>query len=154
MPDSLQNTIASQPGRRFSRYFTLDEAASLIPVLCTQLNEARAELAEVRNDVILYKRILLLRKKVGQPLSTQELALLKRKFERYGQAVAFWIGRFSEQGILLRDIREGLLDFPYHARSTGQDYLLCWRQAEDGIFYFHELETGFQGRKPIVLLPD
>jgi hypothetical protein len=42
---------------------------------------------------------------------------------------------------------DGLLDFP--ARRGDEDVLLCWKLGEDEIAYWHGLEEGFAGRKPL-----
>ena len=41
----------------------------------------------------------------------------------------------------------GLIDFP--AIIEGNEVYLCWRSDEDDIMYYHEMETGFAGRKLI-----
>ena len=41
----------------------------------------------------------------------------------------------------------GLVDFP--SVINNKEVLLCWRSDEDEIKYYHDLETGFDGRKPI-----
>lgn len=64
-------------------------------------------------------------------------------------------GRFQELlrdiadlGIQVKDLDSGLVDFP-HLRE-GEEVFLCWKLGEDTISYWHELDTGFSGRK---LLP-
>jgi hypothetical protein len=48
-------------------------------------------------------------------------------------------------GILIQDIRRGLVDFP-HVRE-GREVFLCWELADgDRIQWFHELQAGFAGR--------
>lgn len=41
----------------------------------------------------------------------------------------------------------GLVDFP--SVIDGKDILLCWRSDEEDISYYHDVEAGFAGRKPI-----
>ncbi|MEC0270711.1 DUF2203 domain-containing protein [Paenibacillus anseongense] len=41
----------------------------------------------------------------------------------------------------------GLVDFP--STIGGQEVLLCWKQGEDKIRYYHGKEDGFAGRRPI-----
>lgn len=41
----------------------------------------------------------------------------------------------------------GLVDFP--ARIEGRDVLLCWRSDEPEIRFYHGLEDGYTGRRPI-----
>ena len=46
----------------------------------------------------------------------------------------------------LKDIEEGLVDFP--SEREGRTVYLCWKLGEDVIGYWHELDTGFPGRQP------
>jgi hypothetical protein len=48
---------------------------------------------------------------------------------------------FAAQNILLRDPETGLIDFP-------GEYL-CWRLGEEHVEHWHELESGFLGRRPL-----
>ncbi len=41
----------------------------------------------------------------------------------------------------------GLVDFP--AKIDGQPVLLCWRSDEDSVRYYHPVDAGYIGRKPI-----
>jgi hypothetical protein len=57
------------------------------------------------------------------------------------------VSRLDDWGIVLRDIRSGLLDFP--ALVNGRQVWLCWRLGEDRIDWWHELSTGFESRQPL-----
>ena len=138
----------------FKRYFSLEEAVASLPSVEQALRKAHAEINNLRDEAILTKRVLLARQKSGlQPLDA-EVALLHEKFEGFEQTCARWTAYFAEQGILLRDLETGLIDFPYRSQRSQQDFFLCWRLKEEGIFYFHGLDAGFSGRHPITLLPD
>jgi hypothetical protein len=54
---------------------------------------------------------------------------------------------FEMKGIELKDIDIGLVDFP--AIMDGNEVLLCWRQGEERISYYHSRQDGFSGRKSI-----
>jgi hypothetical protein len=41
----------------------------------------------------------------------------------------------------------GLIDFP--AIIDGKEVFLCWRSDEEDILYYHDVDTGFAGRKII-----
>lgn len=41
----------------------------------------------------------------------------------------------------------GLVDFP--SMINGKEVLLCWRSDENELRYYHEIDAGFAGRKPI-----
>ena len=49
--------------------------------------------------------------------------------------------------IVLRDLDRGLVDFP--ALREGNEIYLCWEEGEDEIEYWHDTETGFDGREPL-----
>ena len=49
--------------------------------------------------------------------------------------------------IVLRDLDRGLVDFP--SLSGGEEIYLCWEEGEGEIAFWHDLETGFAGRRPL-----
>lgn len=53
----------------------------------------------------------------------------------------------TEAGIVVRDVDRGLIDFP--SIREGREVYLCWQLGEDGIGWWHDLETGFGGREPL-----
>lgn len=53
----------------------------------------------------------------------------------------------QEAGIVVRDIDRGLIDFP--TLRDGEEVYLCWELGEDGIEYWHDLESGYRGRQPL-----
>ncbi|MGH2773306.1 MAG: DUF2203 domain-containing protein [Actinomycetota bacterium] len=62
-------------------------------------------------------------------------------------AVAEQLGWFEQEGILVKDIGRGLIDFP--SIREGREVLLCWMDGEDSVDFWHDLETGFAGRQPL-----
>jgi hypothetical protein len=71
--------------------------------------------------------------------------------ERAAEAAADLAGivaALEEVGVQVKDLDEGLIDFP--AKHPGGDtVLLCWRLGETDVAYWHGLEVGFAGRKPL-----
>jgi hypothetical protein len=58
------------------------------------------------------------------------------------------VDELTRDGILLRDVDNGLVDFP--ARSpSGRPYWLCWLVDEPEVAWWHWPETGFAGRRPL-----
>ena len=47
----------------------------------------------------------------------------------------------------VKDLDIGLLDFP--CAVDDEIVLLCWKYGEEKIEYWHGMEEGFKGRKPI-----
>ena len=55
--------------------------------------------------------------------------------------------RIQEYGCLVKDLDIGLIDFPTLLR--GEEVYLCWKLGESGIHFWHGVQEGFRGRKPI-----
>jgi hypothetical protein len=57
------------------------------------------------------------------------------------------VERLEEIGVVVKDLDVGLLDFP--ATREGAEVLLCWRVGEAAVEYWHGLDEGYAGRKPV-----
>ena len=55
----------------------------------------------------------------------------------------------AELGVEVKDMNTGLIDFRAH--RDGEEVYLCWRLGEgDRIAWWHTLDGGFLGRRPLV----
>jgi hypothetical protein len=54
----------------------------------------------------------------------------------------------ESKGILIKDLDQGLIDFPC-IRENGEEVYLCWKLGEEDIDYWHRIPDGFAGRKAI-----
>jgi hypothetical protein len=54
----------------------------------------------------------------------------------------------TKDGILIKDINSGLIDFP-HLRKNGEEVYLCFLLGEKDITYWHRTGDGFAGRREI-----
>jgi hypothetical protein len=62
--------------------------------------------------------------------------------------VAGAAGALAAEGIALRDIERGLVDFSAVSPS-GRPYWLCWVVGEEKVMWWHWVEDGFAGRTPL-----
>jgi hypothetical protein len=62
------------------------------------------------------------------------------------------LAELEANGIVLRDLHRGLVDFP--GRVGERTVYLCWRQGEVDIGWWHYPEEGFAGRKRLPLPPE
>jgi hypothetical protein len=53
----------------------------------------------------------------------------------------------EESGVLLKDLELGLIDFA--AEHHGRQVLLCWQYGEPEVAFWHGVDEGFAGRKPL-----
>jgi hypothetical protein len=58
------------------------------------------------------------------------------------------VEELTDQGIVLRDLDTGLIDFPARL-PDGREYLLCWVLGEPEVGFWHWPEAGFAGRRPL-----
>lgn len=130
------------------RTFTLEEAQSLLPVLESLLKTAiegkkQAEAIDAEFQEVAHRVFL----NGGTFLKIVPLAKRKTDREKAVQAVKDAITEISSIGVQVKDLDMGLLDFP--CVVEGQTILLCWKLGEKAITYWHGLEEGYAGRKPI-----
>ena len=57
------------------------------------------------------------------------------------------LGELQAMEVVLRDLERGLVDFP--ALRDGREVYLCWESGEDSIGYWHDVDAGYGGRKPL-----
>lgn len=55
--------------------------------------------------------------------------------------------QIQDMGIEIKDLTIGLIDFV--ALLNGREIYLCWKYGEGNIQFWHEIESGFQGRRSI-----
>jgi hypothetical protein len=54
----------------------------------------------------------------------------------------------TDEGIVLRDLDAGLVDFPARLED-GRQFLLCWVLGEPAVEWWHWPDTGFAGRRAL-----
>ena len=132
------------------RHFTPAEANELL----AEVRPAAEELVAHRRAWMetTAKRARLISRIAGNggDFDPQEPRELEEELERELEAVAEAVQRLERLGVLVKDAERGLVDFPA-LRENGEEVLLCWQLGEDEIAYWHGLEEGFAGRKPLPL---
>jgi len=83
----------------------------------------------------------------GGDLDPGELARVEAEIGEQARGVAQCVNRIHGLGAQVKDADEGLIDFP--ALREGEEVLLCWKLGEGEIAYWHSLEDGFAGRRPL-----
>lgn len=129
------------------RYFSPEEVEALIPdltVLMGEVMERHAVVNELRERVG-EERVRLSMVGGGVPSGDwrEEAARLSRVTTEIQQR----LGRIVEMGGVPKDLGLGLVDFP-HLRE-GREVNLCWKHGERAIRFWHGLDEGFAGRKPL-----
>jgi hypothetical protein len=62
------------------------------------------------------------------------------------------VDEIQTTGCIIKDIEVGLVDWP--ALHHGREVLLCWKYGEPEVGWWHDLDAGFAGRRPVSELDD
>jgi hypothetical protein len=129
------------------RLFTRDEADELLAEvrpLAEQLVERKRSLDEAEAA-----RAALLGRIAGNggDLAPSDVTDAIEGVRRAAAEVGRLVDELHELGVQVKDLDVGLLDFP--SERHGEVVLLCWRVGEDEIGYWHGVDEGFAGRKPL-----
>lgn len=123
------------------KLFTVQEANAL-------LAELRPKLERIRR---FYAKTQMLRESAKAAARAATFGGGMESGSIYVQSL-YEIGKLTielaESGVQLKDYSRGLIDFP--CERDGETVLLCWQFGDgDEIEWWHEIETGFAGRKAI-----
>jgi hypothetical protein len=129
---------------RPGKLFTVEAANALVPrlsYLVGRLQEGARRLRDELHDLARAEGIdpgtlstaALLRRRPGARCLVEELDAIVHEIE--------------ETGAQLKDVQLGLVDFP--AEHDGQLVLLCWQLGEPEVAFWHGLDDGFAGRRPL-----
>lgn len=129
------------------KHFTLREANALLPVIRLELEALQETVRKMESKVaeLRMRQMALVTQGEDQgddPFFELECDIEFLQIQAKGQIKGIHL-----KGAELKDIEQGLVDFP--ALLDGREVLLCWRQGEEDIRFYHGLEDGFRGRKPL-----
>jgi hypothetical protein len=131
------------------RHFTPEEANDALvevrPLVEQMVAHRRAHSEALERQEELEGRI----RGNGGGIPPAQLAEAAAEVEREARLLAQVIDEIGEHGAEVKDLDEGLIDFP--ALRRGETVLLCWKLGEDRIRYWHTVEDGFAGRQPLPL---
>jgi len=121
------------------RHYTVEQANAALPWVAERLQQIRDALAVLEEPA--QARALEHLDTVaggGYPGREAAAALL---------AVMRAATQLEALDIVLRDPRQGLVDFP--SIRDGDEVYLCWRLDEERVGWWHAPEAGFAGRQPL-----
>lgn len=124
---------------RHERHYTIDEARAELPWVGEQLSAMR-EAHERLTDTEAREALATAAEgngggRHGKQVGEAFLELRRR------------LAELSAREIVLRDLERGLIDFP--AVRASREVYLCWIEGEPDIEFWHDLDTGYAGRRPV-----
>ena len=129
------------------RIFTLEEANAAVvelrPVVERMVRHREKLVAAQKRQTELLTRIA----GNGGDLQTSDLREVAEAIQSEADAIGACAEQIDAAGAQIKSLEDGLLDFP--AQRNGEDVLLCWKLGEDEIGFWHGVDEGFTGRKPL-----
>jgi len=127
------------------KYFIIEEAEKLLPKIerilrrTIRIDKAIELLSSIEIEVY-----------DDDYWNLRRITKTNKQFHRLSYEFYANIEKLEDMGCLIKDIGIGLIDFYYS--FEGRDILLCWKLGEKEIKFWHEADTGYMGRKPILNL--
>jgi len=130
------------------KYFTLREAEELLPFIRPHLEEAREQKRNLDSREEELSRASAEIMVLGGSIPPRtRLAQTRLERDQFAEQLKESVSKVVETGCLIKDLEVGLVDFP--ALLRGEEIYLCWKLGERRIEYWHGIDEGFAGRKPI-----
>ena len=154
-----------------TRFYTIDTANAAVREvdgILRVLAEQRAELVRLRDEVLARgtgggegapTAIGDRPERAGGPGGLEgaidpplvdDLRLTRLRMQGLIDQMAAGVARIDALGLTLRDIENGLVDFP--ALVSGRQIWLCFQRGETSVAFWHSLDSGFSSRRPLAEL--
>ena len=119
------------------RTYTREEADALLPDLRERLERIRAN------------RQVMLRaaERIKGQVAADGGGHFGNDYWQAARTLKADVEHLATANVLLRDAETGLIDFP--GEREGRAVFLCWRLGEERVGFWHEVESGFLGRRPL-----
>ena len=123
-----------------SKFFSVEEANAYIPQLLIYIPRIQILMKSLTDE---YLDVDKARKKVQMNGGSMQGAdylncILK---------INYLTDELESKGCVLKGIEHGLVDFP--SLRDGKEVYLCWKNPEQQIEYWHDIQSGFTGRQRI-----
>lgn len=129
------------------KLFSVDEANSLLPKLEPLVRRLMEQGERLQEHQAVVREFRAKAGGNGGTFLGGRFAQAKQEIERLAAELQEGIHEIESWGCVVKDLDQGLVDFP--ARLRQQQVYLCWRLGEPRIAFWHGLEEGFAGRKPL-----
>ena len=122
-------------------YFTIKSANEALPGVIAKFNNLKKQ----KNEIIKAEQELQLI--MSSTDSFEKYITQKQKLNSEMTKFYQLIEELEATGVSLKGLDQGLLDFP--SKRFDEDVWLCWKDGETEIKFWHDMNSGFNGRKPI-----
>ena len=129
----------------FPRLFTVGEASALLPAVRGLTERIQENIQRLKN-----KSKMVIRDEQLDPGAADFMDRLQENSEiaRLVSEVKDGVDQIQSYGCICKGAEQGLVDFP--CLLGAEVVFLCWQTGEPTISYWHRIEEGFAGRRPLL----
>jgi hypothetical protein len=131
------------------RFFTHEEANQALELLRPQVErlvERRRLFLELAAEVETVRASVAAN---GGRIDPERMGEVRDAADTVAEELAALVEEIHRLGVQVKDLDQGLVDFPAVHPESGDTVLLCWRLGEPEVAWWHGPEDGFAGRKPL-----
>ncbi len=122
-------------------YFSIVQANEILPTVIKKFEFVSAK----KNELVKIEQQLQI--SLSDANNFEEYVTIKRQLNTAVTKFYQALEDLENTGVVVKSIEDGLLDFP--SKRFDEEIWLCWKSGEKEIKFWHEKDSGFQGRKPI-----
>jgi hypothetical protein len=129
------------------RLFDITQANRLVPVLSQVFERVRGRMQRAQQLTASLDDVgdeNPIGASIEDPASV--IGRMRRERDELVREIKTELASIEEMGVEVKSL-EGLVDF--RAQREGRTVYLCWQFGESAVGHWHELDTGFSGRRPI-----
>jgi hypothetical protein len=131
-----------------AHFFTLEEARQCLPEVERAVRAAVDAKTQYDQSEQAFQNLLIrIMMSGGILVDRLSVELMRSSRQTHGDRMKSALEEIREMGCLIKDLEEGLVDFPTLLR--GEEVYLCWRLGETDISFWHGVHEGFAGRRAI-----
>jgi hypothetical protein len=129
----------------YPRLFTVNEANDLLPKLRPLVEQILENIRRLKgaSETVIRREQL----DAEAPDLMDQLRRDVEVAKLIGQ-VQGWVEEINAHGCMCKGVEQGLIDFP--CMLGAEVVYLCWQLGEPSVGFWHRIEDGFAGRKPLL----
>jgi hypothetical protein len=129
----------------YPRLFTVGEANGLLPTVRRLMEKIEENIRRLRNQS---KTIIRDEQLDPDAMDFMDRLQQNNEIARIVAEVKDGVEEIQSYGCICKGVEQGLVDFPC---LLGEEVVfLCWQLGEPTVSYWHRIEDGFAGRRPLL----
>lgn len=131
-----------------AKIFTIEQANACLPLVRSIVSDMVGLAREMIERRQRLDQLTSGRDTSKADLYSEELVQIEEELEKDTERLLGYAEELRELGVEPKGAAEGLVDFPH--QLDGRLVYLCWKFNEPEILFWHDLEAGFAGRRPLM----